>query len=201
MTGVQTCALPIYLPNVNEDEKQMVRSLISTEEEKNLQTIYLLGIGRFYANQDAATDQNQASMAMNSLLSSTLSGQLNQMLSNAINNNNWSFGTHLSTGETGWSDMDIEGLLSGKLLNNRLLINGNFGYRESRTSTTTFVGDFDLQWLLNPNGNISLKAYNETNDRYFTKSSLTTQGIGIKLKKDFNNWFDLFRLRRANLKK
>jgi hypothetical protein len=184
------------LPNSNEDEKQMVRSLISTNEEKNLQIIYLLGIGRFYTDEAnrANQDQSQSSVAMNSLLSSTLSGQLNQVLSNAIHSNNWNFGTNLSTGEKGWSDMDVEGLLSGKLLNNRLLINGNFGYRESQTSTTTFVGDFDLQWLLTKNGSVSLKAYNETNDRYFTKSSLTTQGIGFIMKKDFNSWWDLFRI-------
>jgi hypothetical protein len=186
------------LPNSNEDEKQMVRSLISTNEEKNLQIIYLLGIGRFYTTEAnrANTDQSQSSVAMKSLLSSTLSGQLNQVLSNAIHSNNWNFGTNLSTGEKGWSDMDVEGLLSGKLLNNRLLFNGNFGYRESQTSTSNFIGDFDLQWLITKNGSFSLKAYNATNDRYFTKSSLTTQGLGVILKKDFDSWWDLFKFKK-----
>lgn len=186
------------IPNVNEDEKQMVKTLISTEEEKNLQTIYLLGIGRFYSyNYNTTTQQNQSSLAMNSLLSSTLSGQLNEMLSNIIGSNNWNFGTNLSTGEDGWSDMDIEGLLSGKLMNNRLLINGNFGYKENAylNKSSNFIGDFDVQWLLTKSGNIRLKGYSETNDRYFTKSSLTTQGIGIQLKKDFSSWRELFNLK------
>lgn len=184
------------LPNVNEDEKQMVRSLISTEEEKNMQVIYLLGIGRFYTYDYSNTEQSQSSVAMKSLLSSTLSGQLNQMLSTLLgNNSNWNIGTNLSTGETGWSDMDVEGLLSGRLLNNRLLINGNFGYRDNSTNPNgNFIGDFDLQWLLTPSGNVSLKAYSKTNDRYFTKSSLTTQGVGIGLKRDFNTWRDVFRV-------
>ena len=186
------------LPNVNEDEKQMVRSLISTEEEKNMQIIYLLGIGRFYTYDYTNTDQSQSSVAMKSLLSSTLSGQLNQMLSTIVGNSNWNIGTNLSTGDQGWSDMDIEGLLSGKLLNNRLLINGNFGYRDNPTSASNFIGDFDLQWLLTKNGNISLKAYSETNDRYFTKSSLTTQGIGIMLKRDFGSWRELFKLNKKS---
>ena len=182
------------LPNVNEDEKQMVRSLISTEEEKNMQVIYLLGIGRFYTYDYNNTEQSQSSVAMKSLLSSTLSGQLNQMFSNILgNNSNWNIGTNLSTGEVGWSDMDVEGLLSGRLLNNRLLINGNFGYRDNTTTTSNFIGDFDVQWLLTPSGNVSLKAYSKTNDRYFTKSSITTQGIGIGLKRDFNSWRDIFR--------
>ncbi len=181
------------IPNVNEDEKQMVRSLISTEEERNLQVIYLLGIGRFYT-YDYTAEQSQASTAMNGLLSSTLSGQLNNLLTNAIGTNaSWNFGTNLSTGQQGWNEVDVEGMLSGRLLNNRLIFNGTFGYRDRpmTASNTNFVGDFDLQYQLTRSGNISLKAYSETNDRYFTKSALTTQGVGILLRKDFNSVRDL----------
>lgn len=183
------------IPNVNEDEKQMVRSLISTEEERNLQVIYLLGIGRFYT-YGLAADENQTNSAMQSLLSSTLSGQLNDILSNAIGSKDWNFGTNFSTGQLGWQDMDVEGSLSGRLLNNRLLINGTFGYRDTPVANTNFIGDFDVRWLLTPSGTVSLKAYSETNDRYFTKSALTTQGIGIQLKKDFTSLRELFRRRR-----
>ncbi len=188
------------LPTVNEDEKQMVRRIISTEEDMNMQIIYLLGVGRFYTYDygSTASTQSQSSVAMKSFLSNTLTGQLNNIISNAIGSSNWSFGTNLSTGEVGWSDMEVEGLLSGRLLNNRLLVNGNFGYRDRSTYSTGFVGDFDIQWLLTPKGNISLKAYSEANDRYFTRSSLTTQGIGIMLKHDFVRFGDLFRWRRKS---
>jgi hypothetical protein len=92
--------------------------------------------------------------------------------------------------------MEFQTMLSGSLFNNRLLINGNFGYRENALANTNFVGDFDLQWLLNQSGTISLKAYNETNDRYFTKNTLNTQGIGILFKRDFQHWSELFRWSR-----
>ena len=174
----------------------MVRSLIATEEDRNLQVIYLLGIGRFYT-YGQASPQNQTTSAVNSLLSTTLSGQLNNLLTSAIGGaaSNWNFGTNLSTGNMGWSSVDIEGMLSGRLLNNRLLINGTFGYRDTPVANTNFIGDFDVQWLLTPSGNMRLKAYSETNDRYFTKSALTTQGIGIQLRKDFNTLRGLFRRR------
>ena len=108
----------------------------------------------------------------------------------------WSnYSAALSTGNMGWSSVDIEGMLSGRLLNNRLLINGTFGYRDTPVANTNFIGDFDVQWLLTPSGNMRLKAYSETNDRYFTKSALTTQGIGIQLRKDFNTLRGLFRRR------
>ncbi|MCR5181308.1 MAG: translocation/assembly module TamB [Bacteroidaceae bacterium] len=185
------------IPNVNEDEKQMVRSLISTDEERNLQVIYLLGIGRFYTyGLDA--NQGQTNTAMQGLLSSTLSGQLNNVLSNAIGSNNWNFGTNLSTGTLGWQDMDVEGSLSGRLLNNRLLINGTFGYHDTPIANTNFIGDFDVRYLLTKSGTVSLKAYSETNDRYFTKSALTTQGIGFQLSKNFSSFRDLFRTQTSS---
>ena len=187
------------VPNANEEEKQMVRSLISTEEERNMQVIYLLGIGRFYAYDYANEAQTQGTMAMNSLISSTLSSTINQALSNMIGSSNWNFGANLRTGEMGWSDMDVEGILQGNLLNNRLLINGNFGYRDNPVQTSNFIGDFDVKYLLTRTGTVALKAYSETNDRYFTKSSLTTQGVGILLKKDFTSWKHL-KIKRKNKK-
>ena len=64
------------------------------------------------------------------------------------------------------------------------------------TAAPSFIGDFDIRYLLNANGNLALKVYNQTNDRYFTRSSLNTQGIGIIMKKDFNGLRDLFQVRR-----
>ena len=114
------------------------------------------------------------------------------MLAQVIDNQNWNVGTNLSTGENGWSDVEAEAILSGRLLDNRLIINGNFGYRDNALQNTNFVGDFEAMWMLTKNGELRLKGYNETNDRYFTKSTLTTQGIGLMYKKDFDNWRELF---------
>ena len=133
---------------------------------------------------------------MNSLLSSTLSSQLNSIIANAVGSSNWTFGTNISTGQMGWNDTEVEGLVSSRLLDNRLLINGNFGYSNRQAATTNFVGDFDMQYLITPQGTVSIKAYSETNDRYFTKSSLTTQGVGLQLKRDFIRIKDLFRRKK-----
>ncbi len=191
-------AFDLELPTVSEEEREMVRSYVSTKEQMDMQIIYLLGIGKFYTYDYNMDPNNEAesTSTMGSLLSTTLSGQLNNMLSQVINSNQWNIGTNLSTGNKGWTDMEVEGILSGRLLNNRLLINGNFGYRDNPMANTNFVGDFDVQWLLTRSGEISLKGYNHTNDRYFTKSTLTTQGIGIIFKKDFSNWIDFFGLRK-----
>ena len=181
--------LDLDLPNEREEVQALVRNYIPDEEQINMQILYLLGIGKFYTPENTGTTQN--SNMMTSVLSSTLSGQLNNALSNIINNNNWNIGTNFSTGEKGWTDVEFEGMLSGQLLNNRLLINGNFGYRDNPLANTNFVGDFEAEWLVVRSGNIRLKAYNETNDRYYTRTNLTTQGIGIIFKKDFDKWTEL----------
>ena len=185
------------LPTLNSDAKQMVLSLINSEEEMNQQVLYLLAIGRFYtqASNNAATEtsQSKTSLAMQSILSGTVSQQINNVLSSVINNTNWNFGANISTGDEGWNNAEYEGILSGRLLNNRLLFNGQFGYRDNANATTSFIGDFDLRYLLFPNGNFAIRMYNQTNDRYFTRNSLNTQGIGFILKKDFNGIGELFR--------
>ncbi len=189
------------MPNVNTDEKQMVRSIINGQEEMNQQVLYLLGIGRFYPqganNAETGTQQSQTSLAMQSLLSGTLSSQINTLLKSVIKSNDWSFGANISTGDEGWNNAEYEGTVSGRMFNNRLLLNGQFGYRDkANTANTTFIGDFDVRYLLVPSGNLSLKVYNQTNDRYFTKSSLNTQGLGLILKKDFSDLRDLFGIRK-----
>ena len=197
-----TIKFDLELPTISEEDRELVRSATSTEEQMNTQIIYLLGIGKFYA-YDYNENTNQSSSATSSLAFSTLSGQLNNMLSQVMENKNWNIGANFSTGQEGWSDVEAEAILSGRLLNNRLLINGNFGYRENVMANTNFVGDFEAVWLLTKNGEFRLRGYNQTNDRYFTKSTLTTQGIGFIYKKDFNRWHDLFLwlLRKQNDKK
>ena len=203
--GNMNFGFDIQLPNVNDETRQLVKSLISTEDEMNMQMIYLLGLGRFYSNEYArAAGESGSNQAVNTLLSSTISGQINQMLSNVIGQDSkWNFGTGLSTGEKGWNDLDVEGILSGRLLDDRLLINGNFGYRDNAlTNTANFIGDFDVKWRLTKNGKTFIKAYNQTNDRYFTKTTLNTQGIGITYQRDFDSWKALFRrkMKEENMK-
>lgn len=201
-------AFDLDMPTLSSDAKQMVSSVINAEEEMNQQVLYLLAVGRFYTqgnnnatSSNQASQHNQASLAMQSILSGTISQRINTLLGNVVNNNNWNFGANISTGTEGFNDAEYEGILSGRLLNNRLLLNGQFGYRDSPNATTSFIGDFDLKYLLYPNGNLAINVYNKTNDRYFTRNSLNTQGIGLLMKKDFNGLRDLFGNKKAKKKK
>ena len=192
-----TLTFDLELPKGTEEEKAVLRSYTSTEEQMTLQFIYLLGLGKFYTPDIAQNTQSTANVE--SFISSTISGQINNLLSNIISNDNWNFASNLraenmmsgesnlggdNLGGNNWENMEIEGILEGRLLDNRLLINGSFGYRDNPMYASNFIGDFDIRYLLT--GGFSLKGYNKTNDRYFSRTSLTTQGLGIVFQRDFD---------------
>ena len=189
-----TVAFDLELPQGTEEERAILRSHTTTEEQMNLQFIYLLGLRKFYT-PDMAQSTGATTGNVESLISSTISGQINNLLSNIISTDNWNFASNLRadnmmagagnpTGDN-WDNMEIEGILEGRLLDNRLLINGSFGYRDNPIYATNFIGDFDIRYLLT--GGFSLKGYNKTNDRYFSRTSLTTQGVGLIFQRDFDS--------------
>ena len=206
--GAPTVTFGLDLPSLSPDAQQMVRSVLNSEQELNQQVLYLLAVGRFYpqTNNNSTAQKNEehsgTALAMQSLLSGTLSQQINTVLSNVVKDNNWNFGANIATGNEGFDNAEYEGMLSGSMLNNRLLFNGQFGYRNNvAKDKASFIGDFDIHYLLFPSGNVAFRVYNQTNDRYFTRNSLTTQGIGLILKKDFNNLGDIFGHRKKKTKK
>lgn len=206
--GAPTVTFGLDLPSLSPDAQQMVRSVLNSEQELNQQVLYLLAVGRFYpqTNNNSTAQKNEehsgTALAMQSLLSGTLSQQINTVLSNVVKDNNWNFGANIATGNEGFDNAEYEGMLSGSMLNNRLLFNGQFGYRNNVAKDKgSFIGDFDIRYLLFPSGNVAFRVYNQTNDRYFTRNSLTTQGIGLILKKDFNNLGDIFGHRKKKTKK
>lgn len=190
-------AFDIELPNSNEEIQRRVRSFIDTDEMMARQVVYLLVLSRFYT-PDYASNIDRSN-EFNAVASSAISQQLSSIL-NGITDK-VQIGTNIRAGQEGFNeDTEVEMLLSSQLLDNRLIINGNLGYRNNALlgqNKNIFVGEFDLEYKLTPSGDIRLKAYNHANDMYqYLKQSLTTQGVGIMFKKDFTRFSDLFGRRR-----
>lgn len=186
----------IELPTLTSDVARKVRSIISTDDMMNRQIIYLLALNRFYTPEYMGGSSNGGG-ELASVASSTISSQLSNIVGSLTDK--VTFMPSIRSDKGDFSDMEVDLTLSSRLLNNRLLINGNFGYRDKNTSQTTFVGDFDLEYLLNKNGNLRLKAYNHFNDQYYyLKSALTTQGIGILYRKEFDNPFTFLRRKKKS---
>ena len=182
----------IDMPSGTPEEKAILASATTTEEQRNNQFLYLLAIGRFYSYNVAAVNDGQTPTAMESVVNNTVNGQINNILSQVLDNEKVSISSNvtassfLTNDETNLSNKELEGILEAHLLNNRLLVNGNFGYRENTiNNTSNFIGDFEVKYLLLPRQGISIKGYNKSNDKYFSKTTLTTQGVGLVFEKDF----------------
>ena len=176
----------LKFPTLNADVYRKVRSIVSTDDMMNRQIIYLLALNRFYTPDYMASTTK--SNELFSVASSTISSQLSSMLGKL--SDNWSIAPNLRSDQGDFSDLEVDLALSSRLLNNRLLFNGNFGYRDKSLNSNQFVGDFDIEYLLTPSGNWRLKAYNRYNDQnYYLRTATTTQGVGIMFRHDFDYLF------------
>ena len=183
-------AFDLEFPTLTTDIYRKVRSIISTDDMMNRQIIYLLALNRFYTPEYMASTTKGNELV--SVASSTISSQLSNLLGQI--SDNWNIAPTFRSDRGDFSDVEVDVALSSRLLNNRLLFNGNFGYRDNSMNTSQFVGDFDLEYLLDRGGMWRLKAYNRYNDQnYYLRTAPTTQGVGVVLKRDFNSFFSFLR--------
>jgi hypothetical protein len=190
----------LELPGATSELERQVKSYIRTDDMMSRQIIYLLIMGRFYTAPEYVRNDLKVNNDL-SMLTSTLSSYISNLLGSL--SKNFQLGTHFHQSYEGTeSNTEVELLLSSTLLNNRLIINGNFGYIDkpymtSVTNETPLVGDFDIEYKLTKRGDIRLKGFNHYNYRnYYSLSPEMTQGVGILFRRDFNNLKDFFGKRK-----
>lgn len=182
----------LNLPNSEEELNRALQAVVNTDEMMNREIIYLLVLGKFFTPESMKSTTNGI-INQNDLLavaSSTLSSQLNNWASQMFEN--WNFGVNFrSTGEGNDRSNEYEfNFLYTP--NNRITLNGNVGYRDDNLSASKFIGDFDFEYTLVQSGKLSAKAYTHTNDYKEFKSALTTQGIGLVYRENFNSLAELW---------
>ena len=174
----------IELPQSDESVQSQVNSMINTEEMLMRQIIYLLVFNRFYTPEYLQNTQNVGLNETYSLLSSTLTGQINSWLSKLTDV--FTMGFNFRTdGEGETASQEYEANFQIHPIN-QLIINGNFGYRYNDLSNRPFFGDLDVEYLLTKNGKVRVKAYTHTVDKYSLRQANTVQGVGFVFKHDFN---------------
>lgn len=184
----------IFLPNADEETRTFVRNAITSEEELSRQFLYLLVMNSFYAEPSyrspLATNTGTSAMAVTT--TEMLSNQLSNWLSQISNDFDLDF-----VYRPGYKDVnsqELEVALSTQLLNDKVLINGNFDVRGTSNSYgNPITGDFDIEYKLTEK--IRFRVFNRFNNPYTGKGVPYTQGLGIFFKQDFNRLSDLFRKR------
>ena len=186
----------IELPTLSQDMENRMNSIINSDEMMTRQIIYLLALNRFYTAEYSSNQESYNELG--AMAASTLSSSIGSLIGQL--SNNWRISPQVRSERGDFTDLEVDLYLSSQLLNNRLIFNGSFGYRDSRYYTTNFIGDFDIEYLLTENGNLRLKGYNHFNDRNHTmRTAITTQGLGLIYKHDFNTWRNFFEFSNIKL--
>lgn len=188
----------ITLPNASDEQKQRVRSLIATNEQKITQFAFLVATGSFHNQNASSLGGNMADGLVTSMASNAISSGLNALLGNALGDK-WAIGTNLSSNDGTFSDMDMTVSVSRKFMEDKLEFNSNLGYRKDQsTADNSFIGDFDIAYALTRN--IKVKVFNKTNERLYRQAP-TTQGIGLVYTKEAKRMKELFQVFKKRKKR
>jgi len=188
----------IVIPPTSDD---VARSQLAnlTEEEMNKQVISLLVLNRFVPLQGSSTGTTRG-YATAGLATTTemLSNQLNYWLSQI--SNDFDIGFNYRPGDQLTSD-EVEVALSKQFLNNRVIlnVNGNYDVRQTSANANQLVGDVEVEYKINPNGKLRVKAFTRANDHLLYEYAPYTQGVGLFYREEFDTFGDLFKRYRYKL--
>jgi len=206
----------IVLPTADEETKSKVRSVlyVSDKEENvqelNKQVFSLLVLRSFLPPPGAGSTYGRASASSTNSFE-LLSNQLSNIFSRI--SNDFDIGVNYIPGDD-LSNQEVELALSTQLFNDRLVLDGNFGYSDRENvsneaqGTNNLIGDISVEYKITKDGKLRVKAFNnssqfslvETNNAY-------TQGLGLSYKEEYdtskefwNNLFNRFKKKTKNTK-
>jgi hypothetical protein len=182
----------IRLPSSDELTKSRLRSVISTEEEKNRQAFALLVLKRFVSPPDVRNEHTGFGVAENS--AEFITSQFNNWLADI--SEDFDIGFNYRPGDQ-ITNNELALALSTQLFNERLRLRGNFGVNygtRSNQNPSSLVGDVEVEYDITKEQNLKLLVFNRTNefDAVQLNQGLTTQGLGVVYQEEFDNIDEFF---------
>jgi hypothetical protein len=150
----------------------------------------------------SSTSSGTAGTAAAVTTSEMLSSQLSNMLSQITNDFDIGVVYRPGVGNSDINPDQLEVALSKQILNDKVIINGNFDVRGTGNDANTnqITGDFDAEIKLTEK--IRFKVFNRYNNPYTGKTEPYTQGIGVFFRQEFDKVSDLFRKKeKADIRK
>jgi hypothetical protein len=192
--------------NATDPVAARIRSINQNEQELNNQVLALLIAGQFFPANNAALTGLLGSTGANSL-TEVLSNQLNNMLSQLIDNVNLgiSYRNRSNLINTGTpsrqGDLAVVGNVS--LFNNRLLIDGKLGSNTIQTSNSAaLAGEIMLEYLLTSDGAVRMKAFNRLDDRILNNADSNYRyGVGMSITENYDTLPDLWMKIKSRFRK
>lgn len=192
----------IRVPGGDENTRELIERVITTEQEMNRQVFSLLVLNRF-----VPTTFDQYNTALGYGVGSTSSELLSNQLSNWLSqiSSDFDIGINYRPGDE-LSSQELELALSTQLFDDRVLIDGNFGVAGNETAggqstqgASQIIGDVNIEVKLTPEGKLRVKAFNRSNTFDILNTNAPyTQGIGIFYRREFDDLFHVFRRQRQD---
>ncbi len=179
----------VEFPDLKDDIKQTIYSRLDTTDQAEMsrQMISLLVMNNFYQPSGFS-----GSVGFNTF--DLVTNQLNNWLSSI--SKDVDIGVNYRPGDD-LTSREVEVALSTQLFDERVLIDGNVGMRESTATTqntNNIVGEVTVEVKITPDGRFRAKAFNRSNNNYLYRNfSPYTQGVGVFYTQEFNRVSEIFR--------
>ncbi len=191
-------------PEKDPEINRILFSQLDTTNQQQMseQMIFLLVLKQFKPVEKSNPLDLNASVGSSSW--DILSGQLNNWLSQI--SNDFDVGINYKPGDKNLTSDQLTVALSTQLFDERISIDGNFGYAATDRSAASagqnasnIVGDVKVEVRLTRDGRFRVKAYNKSNNvSLFENNAPYTQGVGIFFRKEFDDLGELFSGRRKS---
>jgi hypothetical protein len=182
----------IEYPNVASAVRSELEYKIEISGNSETQAFSLLALGQFYTPD--VFGGNASSAIIGGVFQSASSGLISSLLGD--DEGVFEVGLNYEQGSRTpeQSMADRFGVTLSTQISERVLINGQVGVPVGGVTETVIVGNLEIEFLLNEEGNLRAKIFNRENNIQFLGEELEfTQGVGLSYQVDFNTFKELLR--------
>jgi len=179
-------------PNVTSAVRSELEYKIETTANTEAQAFSLLALGQFYTPD--VLGGNAGSAILGGVFESASSGLFNRLLGDDSGVFEVGLNYEQGTRTPDQTTADRFGVTLSTQISERVLINGQVGVPVGGVTETVIVGNLEIEFLLNEEGNLRAKIFNrENNIQYIGEELGFTQGVGLSYQVDFDTFRELIR--------
>ena len=186
----------INFPNTSGPIKSEIEYYLVDEEKKQKQAISLLYQSTFI---DEISLSSVSSQAITNNLFQKASGIIDDIFTNSDDKMNVGI-NYLKGDKNAASSLlnrDRLGLTLKTEISDKILINGKIGVPVGGVEENVIIGDVQIEFLLNEEGNFKARFFNKENEyQYFANDIGYTQGMGISYELEFDSFKELFKKKK-----
>jgi len=183
----------INFPNTSGPIKSELEYYLVDKEKTQKQAISLLYQGTFI---DEISLASVSSQAITNNLFQKASGIIDDIFTSSDDKMNVGI-NYLKGDKNAASSLlnrDRLGLTLKTEISEKILINGKIGVPVGGVEENVIIGDVQIEFLLNEEGNLKARFFNKENEyQYFANDIGYTQGMGISYELDFDSFKELFK--------